>query len=163
MSNRGGKLAHSCDAVRVRQLHLCLAKLPLALAGFGLGPLALGQIEHETDTLVPTFFEVRGADEHGHAAAVPPEVLLLVRLRGSGHLQFFNGPFVMVAPFGRRQVRPAKATRDEVLTVVPHDTEECIISLENPTFEIPDVDPNDVRIDQAPDLRLPVLKTAVET
>src|SRR5262245_7371657 len=42
-----------------------------------LGLLALRQVEHESDTLIPAFLEGRRADQHGNAAAVFPEVLLL--------------------------------------------------------------------------------------
>jgi hypothetical protein len=70
MSNRCRELPHRCDAIGVCQLHLELAVAPLAFAYFRLGTLALGQVEHESDTLVRSFIEVRPAEEHGHTAAV---------------------------------------------------------------------------------------------
>ena len=79
MSDRGCELAHGGDAVRVRQLHLHLAQRLF-------GPLALGQIEYETDALVPLFVERGRADQRRHAAAVLTEILPLVRLDRSGHL-----------------------------------------------------------------------------
>jgi len=46
-----------------------------------LGPLAFRQVEHESYTLISAFLEGRHADQHGNAAAVFPEVLLLKRLQ----------------------------------------------------------------------------------
>ena len=77
----GGQLAHGRDAVGVRKLHLHLAEPPLALARLGFHSLALGQVEHEGDTLGPALLEGRPADQHGHAAAVLAEVLLLEGLQ----------------------------------------------------------------------------------
>jgi hypothetical protein len=45
----------------MRQFHLHLAASRLAF----FRPLALGQIEHESDTLVPTFLEGRRPDQDG--------------------------------------------------------------------------------------------------
>ena len=59
MGDRRRELPHRLDAVGVRQLHLCLTVAPLALASFGFRPLALGQIKHESDTLVSSLFECR--------------------------------------------------------------------------------------------------------
>ena len=41
------------------------------------------------------------ADQHGHAAAIFPEKLLLVWLNRPGSLQFCHGAFVALAPVGR--------------------------------------------------------------
>jgi hypothetical protein len=76
---------------------------PFALV---LGALLFAQIEHESDTFVPASFEERAADQHGHAAAVFPKVLLLERSEGPSRLYLCDGPFVPVTPFRRRQVRP---------------------------------------------------------
>ena len=65
MGNRSRQLPHRRDAVRVRQLHLCLAVSPLALAQAFLRPLALGHIEDESDALVSAFVESRRADSTG--------------------------------------------------------------------------------------------------
>ena len=81
-----------------------------------LGAFALRQVEHESDTLIPAFLEGRRADQHGNTAAVFPEVLLLKRLQTPGHLQLGHpASFIAVTPFRRRQLRPAYATRDEIL------------------------------------------------
>ena len=74
MGDRGRELADGGDTVHVRQLHLRLAIAPLALARFGFRPLALGQIQHEGDTVVAAFLEHRHADQHRHAAAVLADV-----------------------------------------------------------------------------------------
>jgi hypothetical protein len=49
-----------------------------------LRAFALRQIENESDTLMPVFFEGCRADQHGNTAAVFPEILFLVRLRTPG-------------------------------------------------------------------------------
>src|ERR1700758_5209776 len=43
--------------------------------------LALRQVEHESNTLIPAFLEGCHADQHGNTAAVLSEVLLLKRLK----------------------------------------------------------------------------------
>src|SRR5216683_4152444 len=58
-----------------------------------LGPLLFTQIEHESDTLVPTFLKQRASNKHGHAAAIFPEILFLVWVNRPGSLQFFYGAF----------------------------------------------------------------------
>src|SRR5271163_3121235 len=49
-----------------------------------LGPSLFTQIEHESDTLVPTFLKQRASNQHGHAAAIFPERLLLEGLKSPG-------------------------------------------------------------------------------
>src|ERR1700676_2031426 len=115
MGDRGHELSHGGDAACVRKLRLYFAIALLAVACFGFRPLALGQIEYESNTFLSAFFEARRADQHGHTAAVFPEILLLERLHGSGPLQLFNGLCIAPAPFRRRQVRPAWATGHEIL------------------------------------------------
>jgi hypothetical protein len=52
MCNRGGKLPHRYDAVRVRQLHLQLAKLPLAAGNLqGNGSLR-GEVGDQFDLVL---------------------------------------------------------------------------------------------------------------
>ena len=67
-----------------------------------------------------------------------------------------------IAPFRRRQVRPADATRDEIFTVVSHHLEERVIGLDDPIFAIEDEDADDVGVDQTPDLRFPLFEIAVQ-
>src|SRR5258708_36760258 len=71
-----------------------------------LGPLLLTQIVYECDTLVPSFLKQCTSNQHGHAAAIFPKILLLVWLNTPGCLQFCHGAFVAHAPFGRRQTGP---------------------------------------------------------
>src|ERR1700739_775748 len=66
-----------------------------------------------------------------------------------------------VTPFRWRQVRPVDATRDEIVTVVSHHLQECVIGLDNATFEIENEDADNVGLDQAPDLRFTFLEIAV--
>ena len=78
------------------------------------------------------------------------------------HLQLGNGPCVAVVPFRRRQVHPAHATRGKILSVVSRHAEKRIIGLKNAAFESPDDDPDDVGVEQAPDLLVALFKIAVE-
>ena len=71
--------------------------------------------------------------------------------------------FVAVEPFRRRQIRPAYTTRDKILAVVAHHLEKGVIGLDDPAFECKDEDPDDVGVDQAADLRLALLKIAIQT
>jgi hypothetical protein len=59
--------------LRFRQIGLAATQLI-----FGL--LALGQVEDESDALVPAFFEIRRTHQRGHTAAVFPEILRFIRL-----------------------------------------------------------------------------------
>ena len=67
------------------------------------------------------------------------------------------------APFRRRQVRPAHVTRDEVLALVSQHAKKRVVGLDDLTSEIDDENSDDVGVDQAPDLRFPFLKIAIET
>src|SRR5262249_14398506 len=142
---------------------LGLAQPLLELQPLGLCALALGQIEHEGDTFIRAFFEARDADQHLHAAAIFAEILLFERWQAAGHLQLCHPSYVEVPPFRRREVRPAYATRDHILTLISQHVEKLVIGLDDPTFEIPDEDPDDVSVDQAPDLRFAFLELAVQT
>ncbi len=156
MSNRCRELAH-----RRQPCHAC--EIRLRVAQRLLPPLALGQIQHEGHALVSLFVARGRAEQHRHTAPILAQQLLLVRLQAPGHLQLLNVPCAAVAPFRRRQVRPAHATGDEILTVVPHHAEKRVIGLDNPTVELPEVDPDDVGVDQTPDLGFPLFDIAVQT
>ena len=82
---------------------------------------------------------------------------------GSGRLQLCYGPFVPVLPFCRRQIPPAHATREEIFTAVLHHVEKRFIGLNNLTFEVPDEDPDNVGVDQAPDLGFALFEIPVKT
>src|SRR5258706_6236474 len=49
-----------------------------------LGPLLFTQIEHESDTLVPTFLKQRASNKHGRPVAIFPEILLFQRRESPG-------------------------------------------------------------------------------
>src|SRR5258708_27230413 len=66
------------------------------------GALLTSQIEHERDAVAAALFEAGRADQHRHAAAVFPEVLLLERLDRACRLDFCDGSIVTAAPFRRR-------------------------------------------------------------
>src|SRR4029453_1304601 len=126
-----------------------------------LGVLLFAQVEDERDALASTFKQ-RSSKQHGHAAAILPEQLLLVWLNSPGSLQFSHGPFVALAPFGRRQIRPAHATRDEIFTTVLQHAQKRFVGPDDRTFEIPHEDPQNVGIDQPPNLPFPVREIAIQ-
>src|SRR5262245_28602647 len=130
----------------------CRAQTSLAFTQCLLCPLAIGQIEHERNSLVAAFFEQRAADKHRNAAAVLAKILLLERLKAPGRAQFRQGALVVLAPFRRRQSGPAHIARNQVFTVIPYDTEKRVIGLKNSTFEIGNEDANNVGVDQTPNL-----------
>src|ERR1700704_897387 len=66
-------------------------------------------------------------------------------------------------PFGGRQLGPAQTTRNDILAAMPHHLEKGLVGLDNATIKVKDRDPDDVGVDQASDLRLTLLKIAVET
>src|SRR5258705_7115725 len=127
-----------------------------------LGALALRQIEHECDALVSFFAERSQTDQHGHAAPNFPKVLLLEWLDCPGPLQLCISPRVALAPFRWRQVRSVQAARDKILSIVSPHAEKRVICLKNATFEIPDDDPDDVGVDQAPDLCFVLFELTVQ-
>src|SRR5712691_7954857 len=127
-----------------------------------LRPLLFTQIKHECDTLVPTSLKQRGTDQHRHAVPILPEKLLLVWLNSSGSVQFCHGAFVALAPFGRRQIGPAHTTRDKIFTAVLHHAQKRFVGFDDRTFEAPDEDPQNVGVDQAPDLSSAILEIAIK-
>src|SRR6266581_596680 len=82
-----------------------------------LRPLLFAQIEDEHDALVRTLKQ-RASNQHGQAAAIFPEKLLLVWLKNPGCQCLCQGTFVALAPFGRRQIHPAQSARVEILAAV---------------------------------------------
>src|SRR5262249_1872935 len=136
----------------VPQHQILLVELLLQRPDLGLGPLLLTQVEYECDAFLAAFLEQRTAGQHGDAAAVLPEELLLIGLYGRSGLDFGHRAFVALAPFRRRQLRPPHRTRQEIVTAVLDHAEKRIVRLENPTLEIPEADSDDVGVDQSPDL-----------
>ena len=135
-----------------------------------LRPLALGQIEHESDTLAAAPFEGRRTDQHGHTRAVLAEVLLFVWLEGSGHLHLGHGTLGAVLPIRWRENPLVYGTRNKILAVISHDMEERVINVNDDretllrilAFKLPSEDPDDVGVDQAPDLRFALRQIAVQ-
>src|SRR3954453_4184118 len=108
------------------------------------------------------FLEQRGTSENGQAAAIFPEKLLLVWLNSPGCLQFCQGAFVALAPFRRRQIGPAHSARDEIVTAVLQHAQKRFVGFDDRTFEVPDEDPQNVGVDQAPDLSFAIFEIAIE-
>src|ERR1700722_3881927 len=150
-----GPTAGLAQPLRFRQVRFTTSE------GF-LRPLLFTQIEHECDTLVPASLKQRGADQHRHAVATFPEKLLLVWLNSPGSLQVRHGAFVARAPFRRRQIRPAHSARDEIVAAVLQHAQKRFVGLDDRTFEVPEEDPQNVGVDQAPDLTLAILEIAIE-
>src|SRR5690349_13056058 len=59
-----------------------LPELHFLLPGLFLGALTFAQIKSEGDALAAAFFKQSGGDQHGYAAAIFPEKLLLIGLDG---------------------------------------------------------------------------------
>jgi len=146
----------------VCQLHLRLVVPPLALAGFLLRTLALGQIDHERHALVAALAEGHRAHQDGNAAAVLAEVLLLERLDGSRRFISAKARSSPARHSPGVQLRPTDPAGGEILAVVSHHAEEGVVGLEEAAVQVPEADPDDVGVDQAPDLRFPLLEVAVE-
>src|SRR6516225_10132759 len=139
-----------------------MGEIRLKLAQRLFCPFALGQIEHERNGFIAAFFEQRDADKHWNAAAILAKILLLERLKAPGRAQFRQGTFVALAPFRRRQSGPAHTARNQVLTVIPYDTEKRVIGLKNSTFEVGNEDANDVGVDQTPNLLFAICQIEIE-
>src|SRR5260370_10019702 len=105
------------------------------------------QIEHKSDTLIPTLFEQSPANQYGHAASAFLQELLLIGLGGACLLQLCYGACVAVTPFRWRQVCPAHTTGAKILTVAFTHAAEPFIGLANLPFKIPDEDPHDISVD----------------
>src|SRR5271166_6299371 len=142
------------------------AEAALARSQLLLGPLARGQIEHEGNG-VGLVFEARRPDQYGHTAAVLPQILLLIWLDGSGHLQLSHSPCIAVTPFRRRQLCPPHTTRNDVFTVVSYHAQKRVIGLDNwPVdlpFDRPDEDSDDVGVDETTDFGFALFEIAVQT
>ena len=122
-----------------------------------LGALALGQVQNERDGLGACVIERRSAYEHSHAAAILAEVLLLEGLAPANGPCLLPCPLVGGQPFDRRDVRPAQPPRCQVVLAVTEHAQECFIRLENGAVEVCDHHPDDVGVDQAPELAFPFL------
>ena len=138
------------------------AKAGCGCRTLSFGPFLFAQVEHECDALVAAPFEQRAANQHGDAAAILAEILLLERPKSPACAEFRHRAVVLLAPLGRREIRPAHTTRHEVFTVVPHDGEKRVIRLENPTVEVPNANPQNVGVNQAADPRFAFREIAVQ-
>jgi hypothetical protein len=130
-----------------------LGELSLSLAQCFLGALALRQIEHERDALVTTLFKCCPTYQHGHTATVFSGEFFFERLEPAATFLLFDSCIIPLAPVGRRQVRPPYAARNQIFAVAVHHAKKFVVGLKYATIEIPDENPDDVGIDQAPDLR----------
>ena len=119
------------------------------------------QVEDEPDALVSTLKQ-RTSNQHGHAAAIFPEILLLVWLNRPGSLQFYHGAFVALAPFGRRQIGPTHSTRNEIFTAVLHHAQKRFVGSGDRTSEVPDEDSQNVGVDQPPNLLFAIREIAIK-
>ena len=106
--------------------------------------LAFGQIEDVGDPLPGLPLEAGSPDQHGHPAAILPEILLLAGLHLARPREFFS-LFVGMhfLPFRRRDVEPSKP-RLQILAVVLDHAEKRVIGVENPSVQIPENDPDNI-------------------
>src|SRR5215470_4303931 len=77
VGDRSRELPHHCNTVRMRELHLCFAVAPFALACLRFRALALAQVQHESNTLAVFVAECSPAGQHRDVAAVLAEEFLL--------------------------------------------------------------------------------------
>ena len=56
---------------------------------------------------------------------------------------------VALVPLGRCEVGPAEAAGGQVLAIVSHDKQKCVVGLDDPAVEVPHEDADDVCLDQA--------------
>src|SRR5467141_5356477 len=131
-----------------------VAEARLGVGERQLRALALGDVHDEGHATLDSLVESRPPDQHGSPAAIFPEILLLEGLKSPGRVEFCDGPFVALAPFGRRQVGPAHWTRDKVRAFVSDHAQKRVIGVANPAVEVPEHDPDDVGVEQAADLGL---------
>src|SRR5260370_21146942 len=139
-----------------------LTEFHFLLPDLFFGPLLVAQIENERDALVATFLEQRGTSKHRNGHAIFPDKFLLVWLNSPGCLQFCQGAFVALAPLRRRQIGPARSARDEIVTAVSQHAQKGSVGFDDRTFEVPDEDPQNVGVDQAPDLSFAIFEIAIE-
>src|SRR5204862_520169 len=114
------------------------------------------------DSLVSGFLDPRDTDQNRHATTVLAEVLLLECLQGACHLHLFNKLCVASAPIWRREVCPAHATCNQILTLVSHHAKKRVVGLDDRASEINDENPYNVCVDQAPDFCFPVLQIGIQ-
>ena len=155
------QLPHYRDPVRMLQLQLGFPVPPFGFARFRFRLLAVGQVDDEGDSRA-LFIERCSSNQHRHAAAVFPEVLLLVGLGDSDRRQFSHSLRVPVMPFRRRQLSPAQSTRLQVCLLVSDYPEKRPIRLQNSTVESPDQNPDDIRLGKASEFCSPFLKIAIK-
>src|SRR5271169_3838342 len=88
-----GPTAGLAQPLRFRQVRFTYSDL-------FLGALLFAQVEDVHDALVRTL-KAGASNQHGYAAAVFPEVLLLV-MKNASFEELSDGTVVALAPFGRR-------------------------------------------------------------
>jgi hypothetical protein len=133
MGDRGRQLAQRRQPRHARQVRLRLVPRRL-------DSLALGQVEHERDALVPPAVEHGAADQDRHATAVWANVFLLERLADPGGGQHGQRLVVRRAPCVRCEFPLTQAAGHEVCAAVSHHAEKGVIGLQNPAVEVPEGD-----------------------
>src|SRR6266849_2301042 len=140
-----GPTAGLAQPLRFRQVRFTYSDL-------FLGALLFAQVEDERDTLASTFKQ-RTSNQHGHAAAIFPEKLLLVWLNCPCRLYTRQFTFVTLMPFGRCQVSPKHSTRDQILTGILQHAQKGFIGIDDTlAFDVSDENPQNVGVDQSTDL-----------
>src|SRR4051812_12950934 len=125
MGDRGSQFTERGDSADMR-------KVCLHLTQSFFSPLALGQVEHESDALVSRSLEQCRADHYRHATAVFVEELPFKRFADAGSGKLRQRAVVARLPFGGRQFSPTDSTGQEILAVVSHNTEKGFVGLKNP-------------------------------
>ena len=164
MGDRRRELPHRRDAVRVRQLHLRLAVAPLALARLGFCSLALGQIEHESDTLVRRFHR-RPPRRSARARGCRPSGSIPSRTAGRFRSRCSSARARSLRSLAIRAASdPSSCRRPETRSSRSYPTMRRNASLASRIrpSRSPDADPDDIGVDKAPDLRFAFRQIAVQ-
>ena len=82
---------------------------------------------------------------------------------GSGRLHLVEPQRVGGVPLRRRQVRPAQAARNEILTLVSQHAKKGVVRINDVTCQINDRNSDNVGVNQSADFCFSFLKIAIKT
>ena len=129
---------------------------------FGLGPLALGQVQHERDAVVLGLLEQGDAHENREAGAILAEVFLFERLGATGLFEFLDGARIDLAVFRRRDLRPPQRPGFHLVPRIPQHAQEGVVGVGDVALHITEQHPDDVGVDQAPDAGMAVAHIGIQ-
>src|SRR5262249_34461305 len=138
------------------------AQTSLAFTQRFLRPFAFGQIEDERKALITSFFNERGTNKHGDAAAVFSKIFLLEGRNDPCRAQLFPRELIALAPLRGTEIAPSQTTPIQVFTLISQDAEKRVIGLNHLVVSVGNKDSDDIRVDQAPNLRFPICEITIK-